>query len=256
MLTAGIDIGSRSAQSVIMKDDGIVVYSNIETGPDSVETAYRSIQAALKKAGLALEQLDYILATGYGRVVIPFADENASEITCHARGAHWLFPSVRTILDMGGQDCKAIRCDACGRITRFAMNDKCAGGTGRFFEIISEVLRLPLERIGHLSLESTAKVTFNTRCAVIAKSEAMGLLRKGTEKKDVLGGLHDAVTRRVVSLLHKVTVVPDLVVTGGIAKNAGVVKRLEEKLNVPILLPKDPQLAGALGAALIAAERV
>jgi predicted CoA-substrate-specific enzyme activase len=136
MIVAGIDIGSRSSQTVILRDGSSLVYSNIETGPDSIETARQSINTAFAKIGwpdTGIEKLDYIVATGYGRVIVPFANDNISEISCHARGAHAVFPVVRTILDMGGQDCKAIRCDESGLLVDFAMNDKCAGGTGRFF---------------------------------------------------------------------------------------------------------------------------
>lgn len=255
MITAGIDVGSRSAQAVILEKGKIISYSNIETGPDSAETAHLAMAEALP-AGLFLSQLDYIAATGYGRIIVPFANENVSEITCHARGANRLFPSVRTILDMGGQDCKAISCDEKGKVTSFVMNDKCAGGTGRFFEIIADVLKILLKDIGELSLQSKRVIPFNTRCAVFAKSDAIALARKGIDINDILAGLHDAVSRRVTALIQKVGIAADMVVTGGIAKNIGVVRRLEEKLGIKVLLPKEPQIVGALGAATIAKERL
>lgn len=257
MIVAGIDVGSRSSQTVILRDGGCPVSSNIETGPDSVETARLSVNMALAKIGWSdadLAKLDYIVATGYGRVIVPFANDNISEISCHARGAHATFPSVRTILDMGGQDCKAIRCDESGMLVDFAMNDKCAGGTGRFFEIMADVLKISLEDIGRLSLKATNGISFNTRCAIFAKSNAMALLRKNVDKIEILAGLHDAVSRRVIALLKKVSVAPDLAITGGIAKNIGMVKSLERKLNMRLLIPDEPQIIGALGAALFARD--
>ena len=225
--------------------------------PGRVATARQSIDEALSKSqlsNLSIEKLDYIVATGYGRVIVPFANDNISEISCHARGGHATFPSVRTVLDMGGQDCKAIRCDESGRIVDFAMNDKCAGGTGRFFEIIADVLKISLKDVGPLSLKANGGIPFNTRCAIFAKSNAMALLRKDVEKKEILAGLHDAVSRRVITLLKKVQIVPELAITGGIAKNSGLVKSLERKLNMRLLIPDEPQIIGALGAALFAQD--
>jgi predicted CoA-substrate-specific enzyme activase len=210
VIVAGIDIGSRSSQTVILMDGGNLVYSNIETGPDSVQTA------------------------------------------C----PHAVFPSARTILDMGGQDCKAIRCDESGMIADFTMNDKCAGGTGRFFEIIADVLGIPLKDIGPLSLKANGGLTFNTRCAIFAKSNAMALLRQNVDKREILAGLHDAVSRRVINLLKTVGIVPGLSITGGIAKNIGMVKSLERKLGMGLLIPDEPQIMGALGAALFAQDCV
>ncbi len=259
VIVAGIDIGSRSSQTVILMDGGNLVYSNIETGPDSVQTACQSINEALAKAQLPdinIEKLDYIVATGYGRVIVPFADDNISEISCHARGAHAVFPSARTILDMGGQDFKAIRCDESGMIADFTMNDKCAGGTGRFFEIMADVLGIPLKDIGPLSLKANGGLTFNTRCAIFAKSNAMALLRQNVDKREILAGLHDAVSRRVINLLKTVGIVPGLSITGGIAKNIGMVKSLERKLGMGLLIPDEPQIMGALGAALFAQDYV
>ncbi len=255
MIVAGIDIGSRAAKSVIMKD-GVIVSSAIrDTGPESVKTAYLAIEAALESTGLSLENIQYTVATGYGRVLVPFASENISEISCHARGISWYFPSVKTILDMGGQDCKAINCNGAGQVTNFVMNDKCAGGTGRFLEMIGEVLNVPLEDIGCLSLESKSYIPFNTVCAVFAKTEAISYLRKGAAKSDILAGLHEAIAVRCLNLLKRISIEEDFTITGGISKNQGMVKKLTEKVGLKPLLCEDPQLAGALGAALFAAER-
>ncbi|OGW17352.1 MAG: hypothetical protein A3G93_04410 [Nitrospinae bacterium RIFCSPLOWO2_12_FULL_45_22] len=272
MLTAGIDIGSRSAQCVICDDGELITYSNIETGPESAKTAYAAFDCAIHRRSelwgeyrmelpdvktdhIKIEDIAYIVATGYGRVIVPFAHANITEISCHAKGAYRFVPGVATILDMGGQDCKGIRVDEKGNVTNFIMNDKCAGGTGRFMEIIADILQLPLNKIGPISLESTQKIPFNTICAVFAKSEAMALLKKGTSKADILAGLHDAISSRVIALLKRVGIEEKFVVTGGIGKNVGVLSKVEEKAGLKASIPPEPQIAGAMGAALFALER-
>jgi predicted CoA-substrate-specific enzyme activase len=255
VIVAGIDIGSRAAKAVVMNDGAIVSSVIRDTGPESVKTSQTAMADVLEGAGLTLEDIDYVVATGYGRVLVPFANENISEISCHARGINWYFPSVRTILDMGGQDCKAIRCDGSGTVTDFAMNDKCAGGTGRFLEMIAEVLNTSLEEIGDLSLSSGNAIPFNTVCAVFAKSEAITHFRKGVAKSDILAGLHEAIAVRSHNLLKRVRIEEDFTITGGISKNSGMVAKLREKVGMEPLLCEDPQIVGALGAALFAAER-
>jgi len=255
VIVAGIDIGSRAAKAVIMNDGSIMSSVIRDTGPESVKTSRMAMADVLQGAGLTLEDIDYVVATGYGRVLVPFANENISEISCHARGINWYFPSVRTILDMGGQDCKAIRCDGSGTVTDFAMNDKCAGGTGRFLEMIAEVLNTSLEEIGALSLSSRNAIPFNTVCAVFAKSEAITHFRKGVAKSDILAGLHEAIAVRSHNLLKRVHIEGDFTITGGISKNSGMVAKLREKVGMEPLLCEDPQIVGALGAALFAAER-
>ncbi len=255
MIFAGIDIGSRAAKSVIIEDDNIIGSTIQDTGPESVKTAYATIEAAMEKPGLSLEDVDYIVATGYGRVLVPFAGENISEISCHARGINWYYPSVRTILDMGGQDCKAINCNEEGHVTNFVMNDKCAGGTGRFLEMIADVLEIPLEEIGKLALKSANEIPFNTICAVFAKSEAIVHLRHGISKSDILAGLNEAISVRCHNLLKKITIEKDFTITGGIAKNSGMVDKITRKIGIEPLLAEDPQLIGALGAAIYAREK-
>lgn len=255
MIFAGIDIGSRAAKAVIMKDDDIIASAICDTGPESVKTAYHVMEQALNGTGLSLDDITYTVATGYGRVLVPFAAENVSEISCHARGITWYFPSVRTILDMGGQDCKGINCDENGVVTNFIMNDKCAGGTGRFLEMIADVLNVSLEESGDLALKSTNMIPFNTICAVFAKSDAIAYLRKGVAKSDILAGLHEAIATRSLNLLKRISMEKEFTITGGISKNKGMVRKLTEKVGMEPLLCDDPQLAGALGAAVFAAER-
>jgi len=256
MIVAGIDIGSRAAKAIIMEDSSILSSVIRDTGPESVKTAYMTIEEALKGTGLSLGDIQYTVATGYGRVLVPFANENISEISCHAKGINWYFPTVRTILDMGGQDCKAINCDDGGSVANFVMNDKCAGGTGRFLEMIAEVLDISLAEIGDLSLESKSAIPFNTVCAVFAKSEAIVHLRKGVAKSDILAGLHEAIAIRSHNLLRRISIEKDFSITGGISKNKGMVAKLTEKVGLEPLLCEDPQLVGAIGAALYAGERL
>lgn len=255
MFVAGIDIGSRGSKAVVMEDNSLVSFSICETGPESVKTAHSTIERAFNGNGLSLKDMTCVVATGYGRVLVPFANANVSEISCHARGAHWYFPSVRTILDMGGQDCKAINCDEQGRVTNFIMNDKCAGGTGRFLEVIADVLQVPLEDIGEMSLESTQDIPFSTVCAVFAKSEALALVRKGVPRSDILAGLHDAIAIRCLNLLKRVKIEEEFTVTGGISKNVGMVRKITAKVGIEPVMAPDPQIIGALGAALFARDK-
>ncbi len=255
MIVAGIDIGSRAAKCLIMKDNEIISATIGDTGPESVKTSYAAINRTMEGTGLKLEDINYIVATGYGRVLVPFAKDNVSEISCHARGINYYFPSVRTILDMGGQDCKAIRCDEKGNVTDFVMNDKCAGGTGRFLEMIADVLGAQLTEIGDLSLKSKKEIPFNTICAVFAKSEAITHLRQGVDRSDILAGLHEAIAVRCLNLLRKVSISPDFAITGGISKNKGMVAKVVEKVGLEPKQAKDPQLMGALGAALFARDK-
>ena len=255
MIVAGIDIGSRAAKGVLMNDGTILSWVIRDTGPESVKTSKMVLEELLKDTGVSQDDIRYVVATGYGRVLVPFANENISEISCHARGINWYFPSVRTILDMGGQDCKAINCDEAGQVTNFVMNDKCAGGTGRFLEMIADVLNTPLEKIGELSLKSKTAIPFNTICAVFAKSEAITHVRKGIDKSDILAGLHDAIAVRCLNLLKRVVIDKDFTVTGGISKNIGMIEKIKNKVGLEPVLAPDPQIIGALGAALFAQEK-
>jgi len=254
-IVAGVDIGASTSKAVLLEDTHILGYSIIATGAESANSARQALDVALNQANLSMAQIGYMVATGYGRVIVPFAQETVTELTCHARGANWLFPSARTIVDMGGQDCKAIRCDEAGQLQNFMMNDKCAAGTGRFLELMARVLGLSLDELGELSLEYRAEVKINSTCAVFAKSEVTALVREGRDRRDVLAGLHSAIAARVYNLLRGVGIEPDLVITGGIGKNIGVVRRIEERVGLKALLPEEPQIVGALGAALFARDR-
>ncbi len=255
VITAGVDIGSVSTQAVIAVDGELFAYSNMRTGSNSPESARQAMDWALEGTGLKLEDIQYVVGTGYGRVNVPFAHRTITEIACHARGAVFMYgPTVRTILDMGGQDCKAIRCDEKGKVVSFLMNDKCAAGTGRGMEVFADLLSVPIEEVGPLSLEVEKEPDpVSSTCVVFAKSEAIGLLRAGWPKSEVLAAYCSAMAHRVVTLLQRVGVEKDFAITGGIAKNVGIVRRLERELGVQALTPRyDTQIAGALGAALFA----
>jgi len=254
MYVAGIDIGSATSKAVVMQGDTVVAAHMVETGPESRASAEAAISGALLRAGIERGDLRYVVATGYGRINVPFARKVLTEIACHAKGVHFLFPRARTILDMGGQDCKGIRVDLEGNHEAFAMNDKCAAGTGRFLEIMAAVLKVPLEQIGALSLEATEDTKISNVCTVFARSEVSRHLRRGVPKANILGGLHAATADRVFTLLKRVGIQADFVISGGIAKNIGVVRRVEEKVELPAHISEEPQIIGALGAALFARE--
>lgn len=255
VITAGVDVGSVSTQAVVMLDGELYCYSSIHTGSESGKTAAKAMNWALEKTGLTLERIHYIVGTGYGRVNVPFAHRTVTEIACHAKGANFIYgSSVRTILDMGGQDCKAIRCDQEGKVLSFLMNDKCAAGTGRGMEVLAELMGLPLQEMGQLSLKVEQEPPpVSSTCVVFAKSEASRLLRSGWPKEKVAAAYCLAMARRVVLLLERIGVEREFAVTGGIAKNPGVVTRVERELGLKSLQPKyDTQLAGAIGAAVFA----
>jgi bzd-type benzoyl-CoA reductase Q subunit len=255
IISAGVDVGSVSSQAVLMVDGKLFCYSNTRTGSDSPESARKAMDKALEDTDLTLDKIHYTVGTGYGRVNVPFAKRAITEIACHARGANFMYgPTVRTILDMGGQDCKSIHCDSRGKVTSFLMNDKCAAGTGRGMEVFANLLSVPIEDMGRLSFEVNEEPEpVSSTCVIFAKSEAVGLLRTGWPKEKVLAAYSSAMAHRVVELLERIKVEKDFAITGGIAKNEGVVKRIEEELNIKALEPQhDTQIAGALGGALFA----
>lgn len=255
LVTAGVDVGSTSSQAVICVDGQLYAYANMRTGSDSPSSAINAINWAMEGTGLTLQDIHFSVGTGYGRVNVPFANKAVTEIACHARGANFMYgPTVRTLLDMGGQDCKAIHCDEKGKVTSFLMNDKCAAGTGRGMEVFANLLAVSIEEVGEMSfnVEEEPEPVSST-CVIFAKTEATGLLRAGWSKEKVLAAYCLAMASRVVSLLERNGMELDFAITGGIAKNVGVVRRIEKLLGVKALAPKyDTQIAGALGGALFA----
>jgi len=257
MITAGIDVGSLTGKAVILKDNEIMAWSLVPTGPDSSETAKEAMNIALQKAQLSIDDIEYIVSTGYGRIVVPFAQKNITEISCHAKGAHWFFPNVSLILDMGGQDCKGISCNDTGKVTNFAMNDKCAAGAGRSMEIMSELLETSLDELGDNSLDIKDKLApLSSTCVVFARSEVLSYLHDGVHKNDIMAGACAALAHRVYPLLKRVGIKKEFVISGGIAKNIGVVKRVEEKVGLKANICFEPQIVGALGASIFAKERL
>ena len=253
IITAGIDVGSVSSQAVICVDGELFGYNSMRTGNNSPDSATNAINGILEKAGMKMEDITYIIGTGYGRVNVPFAHKAITEIACHARGANYMGgPTVRTILDMGGQDCKAIHCDEKGKVTNFLMNDKCAAGTGRGMEVIADLMQIPIAELGPRSFDVDIEPpAVSSTCVVFAKSEALGLLKAGYTKNKVIAAYCQAMAERVVSLISRIGVENDFFITGGIAKNPGVVKRIERLLGTKAVETKyDSQIAGALGAAL------
>jgi len=258
MIVAGCDIGSTTGKAVILTDGQIASYSIVASTTKPEMTSKAAMEEAMGYLGLvSMEELDYIVGTGYGRLKVPFAKENISEITCHARGAVWLCPSIRTVVDIGGQDCKVMSIDGKGKVLEFVMNDRCAAGTGRFFEAMARVLQVDLEGLSKLALEGKNPAVITSQCSVFAESEVVTLVNEGRDLADISAGIHNSVASRLNSMVRKVGLVADVALTGGCAKNEGLAKALEQKLGVKVAkLPEDPQIVGALGAALIAEEKV
>ncbi len=265
VITAGVDVGSVSTQAVIVIDGEFFAYGNTRTGSDSPESAQKGMAFALEKTNMKVENMDYCIGTGYGRVNVPMAQQSITEISCHARGANFMYgPEVRTVMDMGGQDCKAIHVDDRGKVLNFMMNDKCAAGTGRGMEVFADLIRVPVWEIGTRSFKIQKEPPMiSSTCVVFAKSEVVGLLESGMPENELMAAYCSAMAHRIMELLNRLGVREKFVITGGIAKNEGVVKRLEKELGIktaePVWnnkkykdrgYPFDTQLAGAIGAAL------
>jgi benzoyl-CoA reductase subunit A len=269
IITVGVDVGSVSSQAVVLVDGELYAFSNTRTGSDSPDSARKALSIAVGETGLTVDNIDYCIGTGYGRVNVPMAQRTITEIACHARGANFMYgPQVRTVMDMGGQDCKAINCDDKGKVLNFMMNDKCAAGTGRGMEVFADLIRVPVWEIGPRSFQVKKEPPMiSSTCVVFAKSEVVGLLEKGVPENDIMAAYCAAMAHRIMELLNRLGVHEKFVITGGIAKNEGVVKRLEKELSIKTAektwhnpaykdVPFDTQIAGALGAALFAEAMV
>jgi predicted CoA-substrate-specific enzyme activase len=257
MIFAGCDVGSLSAEAVIMKDDAIMTSEIIKVRPGPSRSATDVMGAALSKAGLTFDDIDCCISTGYGREEIPFAHDNMSEISCHGKGAHWLVPAVRTVIDVGGQDCKAIRVDQNGGLVNFVMNDKCAAGTGRFLEGIARTLDVGLADLSTLAEHSKETLSFTSICSVFIENEALCYINEGESLADITAGINHSMARRVKNLVARIGITEKVCFTGGVAKNKGVIKSIEAELGFAVVqMPEDPQLIGALGAALFARDKV
>lgn len=260
LITVGVDVGSVGSKAAIMIDGEMYAWAIIRTGANSPDSAKRVLEWAMKGTGLSQSDIKYTVGTGYGRVNVPMANKAITEIACHAKGANYIWgPSVRTILDVGGQDIKAIHCDETGRVTSFLMNDKCAAGTGRGMEVFADLLKIPIEEIGEVSMNIDEEPPpVSCTCVAFAKTEAVGLLRRGWTREKVLAAYTRAMAIRMANLINRVGLEREVVITGGQSKNIGIVKRVENILGVKTLpAPNwresglDPTVAGAAGAALL-----
>lgn len=256
MIVAGVDVGSLTAKALLLDDEHRVLGRRVlATGARAADAAQAAYEGALADAGLTPGDVRYVLATGYGRVQVSFAQEQVTEITCHARGIAHLLPDTRTLLDVGGQDSKVIQLGPGGRVTDFAMNEKCAAGTGRFLEVMAHALEVEVSDLGDLGAQAHNPARISSTCTVFAESEVVGLVGAGRHPADIIAGLHASIAERLMGLLHQVGVIPPVAMSGGVAHNVGVVQALEAQLGTSVTVPPAPQVVGALGAALIALSR-
>lgn len=252
MLVLGIDVGAVTAKVVIYSNSKILSTAIMPTGFDIIKTANEVTLLACKRIGCSIDDIDFSVSTGYGRNIVPFANKTITEITCHAKGVHFLFPEARTIIDIGGQDSKVIRIDGSGNVTSFSMNDKCAAGTGRFFEVMARVFDLEISEMGPLAIQSKNPCQISSTCTVFAETEVISLLTRGRSREDLLGGIHKAMVLRIISMAKMLGYEKQVVLTGGVAKNTGVKNFIEEEIKMKVMVPEEPQITGALGAALLA----
>jgi predicted CoA-substrate-specific enzyme activase len=253
---AGIDIGSLTGKALLFEDSEILGFKVIRVKKTPVESAEKVFEAVLSETNINREDIKFVVSTGYGRDNIPFSNKSMTEITCHGLGAHFLMSGVRTIIDIGGQDCKVISVDRTGKLVEFAMNEKCSAGTGRYLEIMADLLHISLTELGTLSLKSKTPVQLKSTCSIYAQAEVLQHISSGVKKPNIAAGINKAMAERVYTMTKRVKIRPDVVISGGVAKNVGVVGYLEEMINTKFLrLPIDPQIIGALGAAVIAQER-
>lgn len=255
MPVAGIDIGSLSTEVVILEKGEVLAQVIRPTGADSLKAGEAAMEEALEIAGLQRDEIKFSVATGYGRIRIPGADKRITEITCHGKGAHHLIPETRTIIDIGGQDSKVICINADGKVLDFVMNEKCAAGTGRFLEVMANALEVNLKDMAAMSAKAQQAVPISSMCTVFAESEVVSLIAEGKPREEIIKGLHNSIADRIIGMVRRVGLVEQLTMTGGVAKNGGVVQALEEGLGVKINIPPEPQIVGALGAALLAEEQ-
>jgi predicted CoA-substrate-specific enzyme activase len=258
-IAAGVDVGSTQTKAVIMSDNGglqILARAIVDTGANVQRAAERAFDKCCQEAGLQSGAVGFVVGTGYGRYKIAFGNAQMTEITCHAKGASFLCPGTRTVIDMGGQDSKAISVGANGEVLDFVMNDKCAAGTGRFLANSAEVMGITLDEVGPLSLEAKHPVKIATVCTVFVESDILSYLAQGKTGADILGGVHIAIAKRTLSLARRLTIEPKITMTGGVARNIGMVNALEQVVGQKIEVSPDAQFIGAVGAALFALEKL
>jgi len=252
MILAGIDIGHKSVNVVIL-DESMVIgnATHIISGEVGV-AAKMALQKTLDQEKLTGDKIDRLFATGVGREKVTFADGHRTEMLSHVCGAHYLFPGARTVIDIGAEGSRILRCDSKGNLTNFVLNDKCASGTGIFLEIVAGMLALPLSEIGPISLRSSRKIQLTTTCAVFAESEIVAEIHRESSKEDILRGVNESIVSKIASTIKRVGIEPELVLTGGVACNIGVVNALKGQLDLDVKVPESPEITGALGAAILA----
>ena len=256
MITAGLDIGSATAKVVILNKKVVLFHGVLPTGAYVERVGEKIFALSLEKTGLTVNDVARVVSTGYGRNSISFARKAVTEITCHAIGAHFLFPDARTVIDIGGQDSKAIAINGAGEVTNFVMNDKCAAGTGRFIEVMSGVLEVPIEDMGAVSIKSRKPCSITSICTVFAESEVISLRAHKASVEDIIAGIHKSIGKRVANMARSIEYAKPIVFSGGVAKNDGMCKAIEAELKTELLIWKEPQIVGALGAALYARNMV
>lgn len=256
MPVAGVDIGSLTTEAVVLTERRMLAGIILATGANSRAAADKALELALEESGLAREELEFVVATGYGRVSAPFANKKITEITCHGCGAFFLDPGVRTVIDVGGQDSKVIRINEEGRVLDFVMNDKCAAGTGRFLEVMADALEVSLKEVTELAAMAKEAVPISSMCTVFAESEVVSLIAEGHNRQEILKGITASVAERTAGMAHRVGIQEKLMMTGGVALNGAVVEELQKVLGTGIAVPDDPQLVGALGAAVLAEREI
>jgi predicted CoA-substrate-specific enzyme activase len=248
-LVAGIDVGSHNVSAVLLGPTGVLGHAILASAEEGERAARRSLEEACARCG-DVPIPEAVVATGCGRSQVSFAARKSSEVLCQARGAHHLFPQARTVLNLGAESNRAVRISPDGRATAFATNDKCAAGSGRFLELIARVLEVPLEKMDELALAADTCAEVGSRCTVFAESEVISHIHRGVPKEQILAGIHVAVVDRIVELAGRIEVEPEVVVTGGLAFNRALLSELESRLDLPLLVPSEPRIVGALGAAI------
>jgi len=255
MVTAGIDVGSLSTKAVLLNQEKVMSYAVLGTGVDIEGASKKVMDAVLKEAGISFNDVESIVSTGAGKKKVPYESDQATEVMCDTRGVLHLYPKVNGVIDIGAENCRAIKCDSEGNVVDFALNDKCASGTGIFLDAMAKALRVKPEEMGELSLKSTQDIEVTSMCSVFAESEVVSMIHRKTPKHDILRGIHKSIASRVYGLANRILLEGDLVVMGGIAKNVGLVSALKEFLDSELIIPEQPEIVGALGAALLARER-
>lgn len=260
-IAAGVDVGSTQTKAILLKENGgpspvILARALTDTGANVRKAAEHAFAECCQTAGISTNDVGFVVGTGYGRYKISFGNAQMTEISCHAKGAHFLCPGTRTVIDMGGQDAKAISVGPSGEVLDFVMNDKCAAGTGRFLANAADVMGLSLDEIGTVSLQAKRPVKIATVCTVFVESDILSYLAQGKRGEDILGGVHLAIAKRTLSLARRVAIEPEITMTGGVARNVGMVRALEEVLGCPLKISPDAHFMGAVGAALFALEKL